>query len=166
MKQALAELFYSTYHPLFRYVYHIVGNRADAEDIVQEAFVRLHERLQQSPEVTDMRAWLFRAARNRAIDLVRTSSTWASSRAALAVAEHVWDEQQNLDQIVLRRERLERVHAVFECLSANEREALILRSEGLRYREIAQVLEIEPGYVGTLLARALQKLREAMDGSE
>jgi len=165
LEQKLTELFELLRGPVQRYLVTILGNSADAEEATQEAFLRLYQNLHSGQRIRNVRAWLFRVAHNLAIDRQRTSKSpdIMDARYAaelLAVSQHLGSSPERR---VLDQERLERVQSGLTGLSAQERHCMDLRAEGLRYREIADVLGISPSSVAEFLRRAISKLMRALN---
>lgn len=151
----------SHWAPLFRYVDRLVGDADLAADVVQEAFVRLLDRSLPNEEV---RRWLFTVATN----LVRDDARMSARRRRLLAEHHeqvnlAYDPEELPDQSVLRAERVAAVRAALARMPERDRQLLLMREEGFRYAEIAEVIEVAPGSVGTLLARALRRFTEALD---
>jgi RNA polymerase sigma-70 factor (ECF subfamily) len=125
-----------------------VGNADDAEDVAQEAFVRL---LGEQPR--DSRAWLFTVASHLAADHRR-----ASARRERYSAGHAETRDgvpgASADDQLLRDERVACVRRVLDTLRARDRELLLLHHAGASYREIATRLGVAQSSVGPLLARA------------
>ncbi|HUP47221.1 MAG TPA: RNA polymerase sigma factor, partial [Thermoanaerobaculia bacterium] len=143
-----------------RYVRRLTGSRSDAEEIVQETFLKLHQRLtQEEGELTNARAWLFRVATNAARDLererrVRTREGHLASNDMTVVDFEAHLERRQLTRAALRR------------IPRRMRQVLLLWSEGFTYREIADIAGIEPGYVGVLLQRARAAFRREYEQLE
>lgn len=151
----------SHWTPLLRYVDRMVGDADLAADVVQEAFVRL---LDQALPDEEVRRWLFTVATN----LVRDDARMTARRRRLLSqryehADLAHDPAELPDQSVLRAERVAAVRAALAEMPERDRELLLMREEGFRYAEIAEVIEVAPGSVGTLLARALRRFTEALD---
>lgn len=147
-------LYQRLFQPLFRYVHRWTGDRETAADITQEAFVRY---LRADVPEDEARPWLFRVAGN----LVRDRRRRRERRARL-VQRWVWLHES--DQASPEPERsleMERAREALSRLSERDRQILLLREEGLAYRQIAEVVGVAPGSVGTLLARALRRFKEA-----
>lgn len=145
MSATFRELFDVVAPALLRYVRRLTGSPTDAEEIVQDAFLKLHCRMNESDlELTNPRAWLFRVATNAARDLERQRR---SRLAAPLPAATVVEFESHVERRQLTRQTLQR-------LSPRMRQVLLLWSEGFSYREIAEVTGIESGYVGVLLQRA------------
>lgn len=139
---------------LLRYILCIVKDVDIAQEVVQEAFLRYYEcRLKKEPAPMSP-GWIYRVARNLAIDQLRANRT--GSRADLADAAQVPDNRYSVEQ---EFERLETMNQVSAILTARELECLQLRFEGFKYKEIGEILGIESGTVGAILARGLKKVR-------
>ena len=147
--------------PLFRYVDRLVGDTDLAADVVQEAFVRL---LDQALPDEEVRRWLFTVATN----LVRDDARMSARRRRLLAERYdeanlAHDPAESPDQSVVRAERVAAVRAALAQMPERDRQLLLMREEGFRYAEIAEAIEVAPGSVGTLLARALRRFAEALD---
>ena len=147
--------------PLFRYVDRLVGDPDLAADVAQESFVRL---LDQAIPDDEVRRWLFTVSTN----LVRDDARMTARRRRLLAQQY---EQLELtrepleapDRSVVRSERIAAVRAALAQLPERDRQMLLMREEGFRYAEIAKAVEVAPGSVGTLLARALARFVEVLD---
>lgn len=139
-------------HPsLFRYLHRLTGDADVAEDVAQEAFVRL---LRQRLSEAEVRPWLFTVAMNLVRDGARKSerrNRLLTTAPALVTAFRMPDE--NIEQA----ERVEAVRHVLSQMSERDRQLLLMREEGFRYDEIAAVVGVAPASVGTLIARALRR---------
>lgn len=152
-------LFHTYHEPLVRYLVRRLGDRDWAEEIAQETFVRA---LRQEQIVSE-RAWLFAVATNLVRDEARKDARRRRHlellREQARVEEAVEPEPTSLE----RAQEAAMARRALECLSERDREALLMREEGLDYQEIAAALELSVGSVGTTLARARRRLVEAMD---
>jgi RNA polymerase sigma-70 factor (ECF subfamily) len=160
LRQQLTELFNAFREPIYRQCLRILASPADAEDVAQEVFVRFYREMRARRLVENPKAWLFRAAHNLAIDRLRVLR---HDRPYDRVeSEAVADNSQEAEQALLARERHTRVLRSLEELSPQERRCMELRTEGLRYREIAEVLGVRVSTVETNLSRAVKKLMEKL----
>jgi RNA polymerase sigma-70 factor, ECF subfamily len=144
---------YRRLHPnIFRYLERLTGDADAADDIAQEAFVRLLAR----PDLTEdaARLWLFTVATNLVRD--RGRSTARRSRLLASTPPETGRLPQP-DEDLERRERIGAVRAALDVLAERDRQMLLMREEGFRYDEIAEAVGVAPGSVGTLMARALKK---------
>jgi RNA polymerase sigma-70 factor (ECF subfamily) len=141
----------------------MLGDPDEADEVVQEAFVRAWERLAEFDPERRFYPWLFTIARNRCLNALRRRRTWGF--LSLSHGEP--------PQIAAREGAGERVEdaalarALEECLGtlpADQREAFDLRhGEGFRYAEIAGVLEVPEGTVMSRLHRAREKMRDCLE---
>jgi RNA polymerase sigma-70 factor, ECF subfamily len=147
---AFETLFTSYYTTVHRVLTGQLGDLARADDVAQETFLALYHSPPQPDPERSLLAWLCRVAFNRALNLLR------SERRSQLRAERVGDitPAPDPEQLVLRREEQRAVHVALAALPERQQQLLLLRNAGLSYTEIAQTLDIAPGSIGTLLARA------------
>jgi RNA polymerase sigma-70 factor (ECF subfamily) len=167
LSERVHSLFEQLRVPVFRYVMRKTKDSGRAEEITQETFLRLFRYLKEERPVDNPKAWLFTVANNLAIDASRGDSHIQD------LDETTWNriEDKRLraadpEQLTLQRERLERLRLVVLNLTALQRECLHLRAEGLRYREIADLMNISVSTVADAVRRATLKLsREFESGA-
>lgn len=154
---------------LYAIAYRIVGERADAEEVVTEAFAQAwREATRFESGRGSVTAWLTMIARSRALDVVRARSrrdrimeTAAREEANDAPAMGTWrsDPGESLE----RAERSRRVEAALQELSPPQRQAIELAYyEGLSQSEIAERLQEPLGTVKTRVRLGMQKLRDVL----
>ena len=137
---------------LWRYVHRLIGDRDAADDVVQEAFVRLLSRPDLDADAA--RLWVFTVATN----LVRDRGRTVARRQKLLKAVQVAPQPlRPPDDRVEREEQVRRVRAALDRLTERDRQLLLMREEGFRYQEIAEAVGVAPGSVGTLIARAVKR---------
>jgi RNA polymerase sigma-70 factor (ECF subfamily) len=105
-----------------------------------------------------MRGWLFRVAHNAARN--RQTSYHRRFAKPLDAEMQILAAQATPEQALLEKEKFHHLVAAIRQLTAPERECLLLRAEGLRYREIADVLEMATSTVAETVDRAIRKLAE------
>lgn len=147
-------LFHRLYPPLHRYLHRLTGDADVAEDVAQEAFVRL---LDHALPEDEARPWLFTVATN----LVRDRARKRSRHRRLSVSVPTPSTPDRPDDRTERGERIKMVREVLAELSDRDRQLLLMREEGFKYEEIAEAIGVAPGSVGTLLARALRRFEAA-----
>lgn len=151
---------------VYRYVYARVSNHADALEIVQESFLTLYQLQQSGAGGEHERALLFRLARNRAIDLLRRKRTrehFAQEAAAGKLLPFKAAETRTPEDLLLDKERQQCAATAISQLSERDQECLALRRNGLSYREVAEVLHVNPNSVGQFINRALRRFTEAYE---
>lgn len=153
----LIELFDELRIPLLRYLSSFPLALHDSEDVIQDAFLSLFQHLHRGRSIQNLRGWLFRAAHNLALKKRQRSRMGLNREASLVAAENcIHDSALNPeDQLAASRTR-ERLKAVVSALPEQHRWCLYLRAEGLRYREIGEILDISLGAVCASLQRSLE----------
>jgi RNA polymerase sigma factor (sigma-70 family) len=152
----LARLFDDHHQSLFRYLVRFSGDAELAADAVQEAFLRLVER--PPPRRGGERAWLFTVATNVVLESTRTRTRHGRLLAAIGPRAPIGDPPRDPHELVEADERRQIVRDALAALSQKERTALLMREEGFSHREIAEAVGTTMGSVGTLVARALDRL--------
>ena len=157
-------LFEQHHISVFRYVMRKTKDSGRAEDITQESFLRLFRHLKEERPLNNPKAWLFTVANNLAIDASRRDSHIQD------LDEATWDKIEDSrlatadpEKLTLERERMDRLRSAVLSLTDLERECLHLRAEGLRYREIADLLKLNISSIADALRRAMLKLSREFD---
>ncbi len=153
-------LYRSSRDDVFAYVCTLLGDHAAAEDITAQAFERAYRRrVTFDRRRGEERAWLFGIARNAALDELRRRRRLASLVAEPAELAGV--DVEDRVEVALRRTA---VRSALSGLPARDREVIALKFHGgLGNGELARVLGISESAAGTLLHRAMKKLRESCD---
>lgn len=158
---AFQEEFEAHYPSLFRYLDRLSGDPDLAADVAQDAFIRLYRR-GAFPENT--RSWLLVVARN----LFRNARSKSRRRRRLLVGESarqtMGDPDPSPPLSLEAAAKQKRVRSALDRLPEREREMLLLRYSGFSYREIAEALSLKETSVGTLLVRAKEAFRRAVEG--
>lgn len=148
------ELFLQYYHRIVAVLFRLMGDRARAEELASEVFLKLYRHPLPIRPDGNPGGWLYRAATNLGIDAMRAATRRQHyEREAVRGSLPAGDASNPLDEI-LRDERRQRVRAVLAVLKPAQAQILILRSSGLSYNELAEALGVQRGSVGTMLARA------------
>jgi RNA polymerase sigma-70 factor (ECF subfamily) len=151
-EDAFGDLYRRTMRPLWAYVYRVVGNAADADDIVQDAFCRLLRADIAALSAEDQRRYLFRVAGNLVTDRWRR-----------AEREQAWRAGAGPEAATLPEAPDDGVTKIFEVLKPRERALLWLAYvEQWNHAEIAGALRLRQGSVKVLLARARARLRDLL----
>lgn len=165
-EQEVIQLFHELRAPVLRYLLGFGVPVQEGEEVVQEAFLALFQHLQRGRPRQNLRGWIFRVAHN--LGLKRRQSRTREAVHVLdseeALAEAGTDPGENPEEQLLSSQRRKRLQAVLHALPEQDQWCLSLRAEGLRYREIAQVLDMPLASVSASLGRSLARLSRA-DGS-
>ena len=155
------EVYRASFEELVRYLHRKVWDVERARDLAQEVFVRA---LRHEPD--NPRAWLFSVAMNLARDEARTVLRRKKHLALLRTETEEGSRVPGADEAVLVQEQWDQVRRALDALTDRDREVLLLWDAGLSYREIADVMDLAPGAIGTTLARARRRLVEAHGETE
>lgn len=145
------------YERVYTVAYRLVGDQADAEDITQQAFLKLYHAFDQfdaQSGQTNIPGWLYRVAVNQGYDSLRRRKRRNNWRERLV---HLWPLNQAAPdpaRAVERQETQARVRKILAGMKPRDAKLLLLRHAGLSYKELAVALEIAPGSVGSLLTQA------------
>jgi RNA polymerase sigma-70 factor (ECF subfamily) len=148
---------------LYRVAFSISRNTAEAEDMVQETFLRVLRHRDRLPEIRDARVWLIRIVWNLVLDRKRRQKTRPENEDITELARVLPAKEMRADQAVIGAQRHARVLALIDELPAKERQALLLSAlEELSNAEIASVLNITESSVRSRLFRARRDLAEKL----
>lgn len=137
-------------------------DRSRAEDIVQEAFTRFLNVPPQDAKVSA--GWLRVVVQRLCYDQFREAGQ--ERRRLEGMAAKTSPSHLSAEELVLQRVEAECVRRALDALDPRESQALWLRHNGYRYREIAQALAVDPSQVGMILLRAMKKLKTAYQQQE
>lgn len=149
--------------PLLRYLWSFGLPLQDGEEILQEVFLALFQYLERGTPLDNVRGWLFRVAHNLALRRRYRSRRDSETHRQSGNDEIVIDPAPNPEDQLAALQTRERLLAVVEALPEQDRRCLFLRAEGLRYREIADVLEMSLGAVSLSLARSLARIARSAE---
>lgn len=161
VEEEVIELFDQLRDRLLRYLLGFSLGRTDSEDIVQEVFLALFQHLRRGKSRQHLRGWLFRVAHNLALKHRRDVKNVPESM--IAAESSAIDPASNPEDRLISEQRQKRLTAILKALPEQQRWCLSLRAEGLRYREIAEVLDISLGSVATCLERSLAHIIRGME---
>lgn len=163
----MVEAYFVEHYPdLFRYLVFSGSAASDAEDILQEAFLRLYSEMLKGNAPNNLKNWLYRVAFNVRVDRVRSGASerlW-SDMEWLSCGEQLADASGSAELALLQTEKSMRMKAAMACLTERQAQYLLLRAEGLTYREIAQMHGVAIGTVAESCGRAMEKLSRWIRG--
>lgn len=148
--------------PLFRYLLSMRVTPEEAEEIIQESFLRLYKHLHGGGQEDNLRGWIYRVAHN-------LSSTRRRERRFLAdVSPDEWeqisvsatDPKVSPEEVLLHKERMRRLHRDIAGLSELQRNCIRLRIEGFRYQEITRILNVSTSTVAGSIRHAIGRLTQ------
>lgn len=144
--------------PLLRYLVCLGLSADEAQDVVQDAFLSLHRHLASGGSKENIRSWLFRVSHNAARN--RQNRYDRRFAAPLEDSLHSALDEATPERAVLEKEKFRTLRKAIRLLTELERECLLLRAGGLRYREIGEVLGLSTSTVADAVERAIRKLSE------
>lgn len=149
---------------LFRFALRIVNQVAEAEDVVQEVFIKLWNNRQQMDTVQNVEAWCFTATKNLSIDKLRSKH---QRLQPLKAGFDLHDQAATPDQAAAGQDVFDQVKKLMQNLPEKQREIMHLRDiEGLTYQEIADVLGLPLEQVKVYLFRARKAVRQGLTNLE
>lgn len=168
--ETFEELFLNHYSRIVTILRRLLGDRGQAEELTNEAFLKLYRKpLAQVPD-GNVPGWLYRTAMNLGIDALRAAARRKKYEQAAAADEARGQQSEDAYKQVLRAERRQRVRNVLADLNPSHAQLLVLRAGGHSYKEVADALGISRGSVGTMLIRAEatfeKRYRELFGGEE
>ena len=155
----LDRLFREYHQPLVRYLTRRLGDRDWAEEVAQETFLRA---VRQGAIVSE-RSWLFAVATNQIRDEARRDARRRKHLELLREQARAEEVVEPEPLTIERAQEAAMARRAIEMLSERDREALLMKEEGLDYNEIAAALELSVTSVGTTLARARRRLAESYE---
>lgn len=147
---------------LFRLAYRLMGNREEAEDIVQEVYLKLWGMRTELPNYNSIEALSVRITRNLCLDLLRRRKT----------THEVIKQQQNKpetypetpDQVYEKEEKAEMIHTLIAALPEPQRSLVHLRHlEGKEYEEISEMVNMNVNAIRVSISRARKQMREMLE---
>lgn len=158
---------------VYRLAYRMTGNPHDAEEVVQEAFLRAYQKLQQFAGTANFGTWVYRIAANYSIDRLRQRKNEDSRREVSAkapdgeqeidVMSQVRDSAPSPERLAGSAQMAEKMKEALDALTPAERTAIVMRHwDGCGIEEIAAVLKSNSSAAKNTVFRAVQKLRVAL----
>jgi RNA polymerase sigma-70 factor (ECF subfamily) len=149
---------------IYRYLIALGMNPAEAQDLAQEAFLRLYVAIRKGQRIENLRAWLFAVASNLALNQHRARQyrPAATEQDVAAWLQSQSDPHSDPEQALLDSERAVHLSEAIRGLSRQQQACLHLRAEGFRYREIARILGVTLPTVAEFVRRAVVRLKQVM----
>lgn len=162
-------LFYRHYDRVYGLLFRLVGTRAEAEELTQEAFIKLYRHAfakstyKKAARDENIGAWLYRVAMNLGYDAIKgRKRRWQRNTLLVPDPQGSPAAEKQVEQ----KEQETAVRAALAKLPQRQAQLLLLRQMGLSYTQCAEACDLAPGSVGTLLARAAQAFRKAYENLE
>ncbi len=162
LEDEVTGLFEQLRNPLFRYFLSLGLSAQDGEEVIQEVFLALFRHLKDGKPRDNLRSWIFRVGHNQALKLHHRHGR-RLAQAEDGDIERNRDPAPDPEAQAIGNQRQRRLSAVMRALSGQDRACLSLRAEGMRYREIAEILGVSLGTVALSLERSLAKLKRVQE---
>jgi RNA polymerase sigma-70 factor (ECF subfamily) len=153
LESEVTHLFDELRLPLLRYLSSFGLAAQDSEEVVQEVFLALFVHLRDGKPRDNIQGWLFRVAHNLGL-----KRCLLNRKQPVVEEASPADTAMNPEQLAVSSQRHQRLLSVVRALPEQDRRCLYLRAEGLRYRQIVDVLDMSLGAVAQSLERSLEKL--------
>lgn len=165
VKERVSQHYVDLNDAVFRYLAYGCRNASDAEEITQETFLRLFRALDRQETIDNVRHWVFKVARNLMLDRAKHLRRIAPKVCDMPkdADAHVRDPRPTPEEAMLEEARQTSLRLAIEGLTPLQRECVHLRSQGLRLREIGDILKMDVRRVAEALQRAVVNLKRAVD---
>jgi RNA polymerase sigma factor (sigma-70 family) len=147
------EAFMLHHRTVFRVARSVVRDAGLAEDVTQEVFLRLYKNVDAIQNEEMLRPWLIRVALNVAKNTIR-GNTRANTREENYVKEVEKKSVSSVETDYEQREQVREIHRALDKINEPLRSCLVLKKQGLSYKEIAESLSLNESSIGTFIARA------------
>ena len=154
-------LFYRHYDRVYGLLYRLVGNRAEAEDLAQEVFIKLTRKLKTFKQKSSFKTWLFRIAVNAAKDYCKKNSTRKQYESAYE-KEYARDNPGFLKEETAETEKL--LLLIDQLPDKQKASIMLVMGEGLSHGEAAKVLKCSEKTISWRIHQARSKLKAAFPG--
>lgn len=156
---------------LFAYLYRLIGGREEAEDLLQDVFIKAFKNLKSYDADRKFSSWIYRIAHNEAVNYIKRKSlkrfiSWedVTSTKDKLISNST---EEGADDLWMKKEAIKEVDEAINRLPIKYKQVLLLRYYSEKsYEEISEILQKPVNTVGTLINRAKKKMAEEMERSE
>lgn len=168
MDSVFDELYHKYHHDVFQFLFYMVKNKEQAEDLVQEVYIRVMKSYDRFEGKSSEKTWLFSIARNVAIDFFRKQKGWKQrliEKFDLTV-QHVKDVSPIPEEIAIQRDEIKHIYESLDQCSLDQKSVILLRYvHDMTIAETAESLGWTESKVKTTQHRALKTLKRHMENS-
>lgn len=162
LRRLILEHYDAEHVSLRRYLTFLGVDAETAREIVQESFLKLNQHLLAGGDRANLRAWLYRVAHNLARNAQKSFYASRTDLLDVTTLNGPAAGGTSAEEELLARERMSRLREAIGRLGPAQRQCLVLRSQGFKYREIAEVLNLAVSTVAENVQRGLEKLKESI----
>lgn len=148
------EIYKKNYAIVFRIAQKMLTDKDEAADVVQEVFIYLFKRMNDKDSIKNTKSWLCRATINKCIDKQKFNNRFEQIETNYETANHESDDKNEQTH--------EELNKALSTLKPNEKALVILYSEGMSYKEMAEATGIKFTSIGKTLSRTLKKLEKEL----
>lgn len=154
---------YEEYHaPIYKFIYGLLGNSEEAEEITQETFTKLYRCLARSAALENPRAWLYRVAANTCCTLLKRRAKY---RQIMEENIHPQLDETGSDttaEEAIKKEEIAIMRSTIETLPPRDRVVLMLYQSGFSYARMAKIVGVKKSHIGVIISRAIDKLHRSI----
>jgi len=165
-QEAFKVVFDRHWSQVFRLLFHLVGEQAEAEDLALEVFWRYYQHPPVIQDPQKLGGWLYRVALRLGYNALRTHRRRHRYEELARQQKLSSDLGMNTEGLIEQAEQRKQVRRVLAQMKSRAAQILVLRHTGNSYAEIAATLDISPGSVGTLLSRAEEEFQQRFEKAE
>ena len=158
-QQQATSVYEESREDVYRYLLTLGLPPPQAQEAAQEAFLRLCIAVERGDVIQNLRGWVFRVAHNHAMDVLAKERFQPLEPEMESLLR---DWRPGAESDLIEREKMELISKAWVTLSRQQKQCLHLRAEGLRYREIAETLQISISSVREFVCRAISRLQKAV----
>lgn len=160
--QAFREVYDFYYQSIYKYALHLLKSELLAEEIIQETFLKIWINRIRLPEILNLESYLVTIARNRSLDILRQSALrYRKDQTLKNTFEFSTNETE--EQIILKDTRLILSEAIAQLPPQQKQVYDLCKQQGLKYDEVAKIMNLSPLTVQSYMKIALRAIREYMD---
>lgn len=149
---------------LYRFAYRMMGNEEDAEDIVQEVFIKVWKKRDEMHTLLNMEAWCMRLVKNKCLDTLKSSHFKVSKQNEEI---DIPEESNTPFANMAMHDTMQKIKSFINSLPEKQKQVIQLRDiEGYSYQEISGIMEVDLNQVKVNLHRARNTIREKLINAE
>lgn len=155
---------------IYTHAFRMLGNREDAEEAVQDIFLKVHRGIANFRGQSDIRTWLYRITVNTCLTRLRRKRPeriYPDPEQSGNQWETIVSKDDSPEDLAIEKDKKNFVIGTLEMIPPNDKEILLLfHIDEMKYEEIANVLDVPIGTICTRLYRARKKLRAALEATQ
>jgi RNA polymerase sigma-70 factor (ECF subfamily) len=149
------QVYENYFNRIYKFVFRLTGQAEDAKDITQEIFIKLNNHFSSYLNHANPKAWIYKVAANTCLNHLKRKDKYRKildevGRETLPVA--------STEEEYVKKEKVKQLRKGLEKLQLRDRIVLGLYRDGLSYSDMAQIIKVKKTSLGTILARAIEKL--------